>query len=483
MRYFVVAACLAAVLMAWAEVAGATVYEVGPGKAYSRIIDCPTHNLQAGDIIRVYRKGTPYRDKFLLHGVGTAGSPIKLQGVPDSSGALPELTGEDARTDTSVKYWNEDRQIVLIGQYDTMKSDYIIVENFVLHGANSHNTYYDDNGNIQSYATNACGVRSEYADHVTIRNCEIYGNENGVFNGSGDPQEITIENCYIHDNGMESPSSYLQHNIYMGSGGAGSVATVQYCRFGEMQNDGQQCKFRTETVIFRYNWVEGGRNSQLDIVEDASNGAPSNAYVYGNVIFKPADTNNGRIVHYGGDQGGTTRSGTCYFFNNTVIINNSSTSTRLFQISKSGCSVQANYNIFYRNTTGTVNVYDGYQNISGSYNWLSDGISQQSLFSDNVVGTDPGFVDFATKNFGLTAGSPCLDRVASPSFPAGHTLDKQYLPHENYEARSDTGNLDLGAFLVGGGLNIPTVGEWGMLLLGMGLALVAFRKSLRLRSC
>ncbi len=175
--FFYIRACILAIplLFAWLWCAGnvsAEVYEVGPGKPYARIIDCPTHNLMAGDSILVYYKSEPYKEKFLLHGVGTAEQPITLRGVPDASGNKPVIDGEDAVSSLAVDYWNEDRQIIKIGQYTSHLSDYIIVDGFVFRNADNNHSFINDQGVSSSYLRNACAVRSEYANHVVIGNCE-----------------------------------------------------------------------------------------------------------------------------------------------------------------------------------------------------------------------------------------------------------------------------------------------------------------------
>lgn len=421
----------------------ATEYEVGPGKAYQRITDCPTDNLQPGDIIRVYAKGSPYNEKFLLHGVGTASQPIQLIGVPDASGNKPILDGAGAISGAAKGnyYWNEDRQVIKIGQYSNKKADYVIVDGFVVRNANRNNTYTDDTGQPGRYLENAAGIRPEYANNVTIRNCEIYGNENGIF--SSDTDNLTIEQTYVHDNGVGDSNSYTEHNLYLG-GGAGSRVLVQYSRFGELQNDGQQCKFRAETLIFRYNWIDGGKNSQLDLVEDSKNGI-SNAYVYGNIIKKPSVTNNGRMIHFGGDISTDIRRGTLYFFNNTCIFG-AQRDGALFSISSANANVVADNNIFFKSSTAQLSTWSGHANITGSNNWLSQGIINPDVLTGNLLGTTPGFTNISANDYTLQATSPCVNVVNNFSAPAGQNLDNQYIPHLNFEARPKDSSLDLGAF-------------------------------------
>jgi hypothetical protein len=311
----------------------------------------------------------------------------------------------------------------------------------VVRNANPNNFYTGDTGGRGQYNGNAAGIRSEYGKHVTIRNCELSGNENGIVSSNTD--ELIIESCHVHDNGGAQPDSSQEHNLYLG-GGAGSKVLVQYSWFGDLLNDGQQCKFRAETLIFRYNWVEGGKNSQLDMVEDSKNGT-ANAYVYGNVIIKPAETNNGRMIHFGGDITHNVRTGTLYFFNNTCIFA-AARSGYLFRISSTRASVLAENNIFLNNTSEAVSVLAENSTISGRNNWFSKSITGTAVFTDTLVGTEPGFTDLAKNDYTLTASSPCVNRVSGFTPPAGLGFSSQYVKHLRFEPRPNDGALDLGAF-------------------------------------
>ncbi len=179
----------APLLLAWLWCAGhvsAAEYEVGPGKPYARIIDCPTHDLAAGDSILVHYRSEPYREKFLLHGVGTAEQPITLKGVPDASGNKPVIDGEDAVSSMAVDYWHEDRQIIKIGQYTSHHSNHIIVDGFVFRNANNTHTFIDDQGVASLYGFDTRAIRPEYARNVVIRNCEFTNNGGGFQRGAID---------------------------------------------------------------------------------------------------------------------------------------------------------------------------------------------------------------------------------------------------------------------------------------------------------
>ncbi len=429
--------------------ANARVYVVGPDRQYERIIDCPTYDLQAGDTIKVYAREEPYFEKFLLNGIGFEDEPIVLLGIPDEEGNRPIIDGIDAISSLETAYWNEPRQLILVGQNDARFSDYIIVDGFELRHANPSHQFTDDHQNVVQYAENACGIRAEYCGHLIIRNCDIHDNANGFQNGETDStQYVTLESCHIHNNGAGSdPERWLEHNIY--AGGRDIHLTVQFCWFGELQNDGQQLKSRAETNIIRYNWIEGGRNSQLDLVDaDYGDDVQANAYVYGNVIIKPEETNNSRMIHYGGESQEPPRKGNLHFFNNTCIVNSERDwgTRRLFEISSDSVMVIADNNIFYMNDN-SYELWAGRPNITGSNNWFSEIARGDSLLENGLRGEDPGFVDFDNKDFHIVEGSPGIDYVHDYMFPEGHELLYQYVHPTDFEERPITNDaLDIGAF-------------------------------------
>jgi hypothetical protein len=425
----------------------ARVFEVGPGKTYTSTHEIALHALQPGDVIRIYAKPgrEPYYEKLFIAGVGTAQAPIHIVGMPDAAGNKPIFDGYEATSDLDANYWNEDRQVILLGQYGNREADHVIVEGLEVRGAAYGDPFTDDAGSPGSYASNAAGIRASWAGTVTIRDCDVHGNENGIFSSHTD--DLLIEHSHVHDNGLQ-PTSAWQHNLYLG-GGAGSVVTVQYSHIGELLNDGQQAKFRTESVVFRYNWVEGGKNSVLDLVEDADNGV-SDAYVYGNVLIKPAAANNSRMIHFGGDQAGIARSGTLHFFNNTCVVKTTNRDVRIFQVSEPGAHVVVDNNIFYKDQAILTDLYvyetSGQSNITGSDNWLAQGALAGDVLLNSLTGLEPGFVNGTSDDYHLAANAAVIDGVTGYTFPGGHTLDVQYVVHRDYEPRPQLGALDLGAF-------------------------------------
>ncbi len=428
----------------------ATTYEVGPNKTYSSILQVPTHNLQAGDSVKVFYKPSPYYEKFLLHGIGTSNNPVVLIGVADISGNKPILDGTNALSNTTSSYWNEDRQVLLIGQAGSVQSDYVTVDGFEIRGGNNLNLFTDDQGNSGiAYQANASGIRVSWGKNVTIRNCDITNNGIGLQSGEGDDQNLIIEYCHIYDNGVCSWLNSFIHNLYLSSGN-NSTITMQYCHIGELLSNGQQVKSRAQTTVIRYNWIEGGRNSSLDLVEYVGFSAlyTADAYVYGNVIIKPDNSENSRIVHFGADNPGSYRLGTCYFYNNTCIIKDTRTwgTRRIFNLSDSVANIIADNNIFYKADAATYDLMSGTSNLSGSDNWFSNNITGTSTLNSSLSGTTPGFVNVSSEDYQLQTTSPCYNVLSSYSYPTNYNLSEQYVKHMQRIPRPINGNIDLGAF-------------------------------------
>lgn len=431
----------------------ATTYEVGPGKPFTSITQIATHALIAGDTIKVFYQPTPYYEKFLLHGIGTAANPIVLMGIPDVNGNKPIIDGTNAVTNLSSNYWNEDRQLILIGQSGSVQSDYIIVDGFEISGANNFNNFTDDQGTSGiAFQANAAGIRVSWGKNVTIRNCDITGNGIGLQTGEEDDQNLVIEYCHIYDNGVCTWYNSFIHNLYLSSGN-NSVLTLQYSHIGELLSSGQQIKSRAQTTVIRYNWIEGGRNSSLDLVESVANSQNyvSDAYVYGNVIIKPDSSDNSRIIHFGSDNSGHYRLGTCYFYNNTCVIKDTRTwgTKRIFNLSDSVANLIADNNIFFKANASTYDLNFGFNNITGSNNWFTNNINNTNTLSNTIIGTNPDFVNQSTEDYHLNPTSPCIDIVSSYNFPAGHNLSEEYVKHMQSVTRPVNGNLDLGAFELG----------------------------------
>ena len=59
----------------------AAIHSVGPNQAYAEIQDVPWENLNAGDIVEIHWRATPYQSKWVVARSGNASEPITIRGI------------------------------------------------------------------------------------------------------------------------------------------------------------------------------------------------------------------------------------------------------------------------------------------------------------------------------------------------------------------------------------------------------------------
>ncbi|MFQ6048090.1 MAG: hypothetical protein ACE5K7_01845, partial [Phycisphaerae bacterium] len=259
--------------LVWSSWAGAAVYEVGPGKTYTALADVPWSDLLPGDIVRIYPKqdNQPYYEKLILEINGSQDSPITIQGVLGPNGERPILDADHA---TSAGYYstgtNAERGLIIVGRNTIGTGDNIVIENLELRNAYKGKTWYKPNGKKARYAENAAGVFVQNGANCVIRNCYIHDNSNGVFasNAVNGPVNLLIEYSHVENNGVVN--NIHVHNFYISA----EPQTIQFNHIGPMLpgSQGQQYKDRGSGTVFRYNWLEGGPNGQLDLVDGVAGG-------------------------------------------------------------------------------------------------------------------------------------------------------------------------------------------------------------------
>ena len=446
----------------------AAVYEVKPNTALDTIAGVPWASLQPGDLVLIHWKQTPYKEKWVICRQGTFDAPIIVRGVPGANGDLPVIDGNGAVTPLNLNFASEQRGVIKIGSAnipaDTMPR-YIVIENLEIRSAHPNYQFTDDNGNTQTYSSAASSIYVEKGENITIRNNKMHDSANGFFVASSDQtvsRNILVEGNYIFGNGIVG--SAFQHNSYTAAIGI----TFQYNRFGAMRSgaNGNALKDRSAGIVVRYNWIEHG-NRQLDLVEGEDSIQIRNApeyrktFVYGNLLIEPDGAGNSQILHYGGDNGDETtyRKGKLYFYNNTVISTRSGNTT-LFRLSSNDETCDARNNIFYNTANGTnLALIDNTGILTVSHNWIkpnwriSHGTPSGTVNNNGtfVSGTAPGFIDFAAQNFRLASGSAAINagtNLLSDVLPANNVV-RQYVKHQQSEARPVNGAFDLGAYEFG----------------------------------
>jgi len=469
-----------------------TIYNVGPGLAYTTIGAVPWNNLQPGDTVDIHWQSGGYHEKLYISSTGTASQPITINGIPNSQGQLPIVDGSNATTSPNMAVFGytplQDFGEIIIYRNENQSTNYfpgyITINDLQIQGAVGGTSYQGYGGTARTYLTGAAGIWTEGCSNITIHGCTITNNDNGVF-ASVDPggtydSNIMLDSNYIYGNGVSG--SDRQHNTYIEADGA----IYQYNYYGPLRAGslGNSLKDRSAGTVIRYNFIESSDPGHLlDLVdaEDSIGGLTSlpsylQTFVYGNTLVS---TQNGPVflVHYGGDSTlySTYRNGTLYFYDNTVI-NQADQSARwrtnVLELDTNQQSVDARNNIFYNTsqTPGATPTLFEFATSQGNINfatsnwvspgWLSSYIAEVGgTYNGTISGTgnffvdpnnNPSFTNLATYDAYLLAGSNAiglggpLAAVAAASYP----VTEEYVYNQSSQARSTIS--DLGAFAYAG---------------------------------
>ncbi|MBK9975172.1 MAG: fibronectin type III domain-containing protein [Planctomycetes bacterium] len=216
--------------------------------------------------------------------------------------------------------------------------------------------------------------------------------------------------------------------------------------------------------MVRYNWIESG-NRQLDLVEADGSGIDTltgygTTFVYGNTLIEPNGAGNSQIIHYGGDNGTTStyRKGTLFLYNNTIVSTRSGNTT-LVRLSTNSETCDCRNNVIYVTANGSnLGLIDdtgvlNYRNCWFKTGYISShsGAAMQGTVNNQggvVNGTSPAFLDEAGQDFSLATSSACRDAgiTLHATTQASHNVTREYIKHQQDQARFADATFDIGAF-------------------------------------
>jgi hypothetical protein len=477
-----------------------TTYDVGPGQPYTELTQVPWLSLQGGDVVNIHYRSTPYRTKVGLRPLGTPTAPIYINGVTDPSCNRPMISGANAVTATDAinagffgPHLPPELGVFVIYKLptdsrDTYTPGYITFQNLHISGAKAQNTFKNQAGATQAYNEGAAAIYAIRVNHMTVENCEITGNGNGVFTNTRGQNAIDHSSYLIfrrnkvYLNGNANRST--EHNFYT----QGYRVLFEGNDIGQAYG-GSSLKDRSSGTVIRYNRVIASARA-LDLVEteeeyfNTVQSDPLNdyAWVYGNVIindyYQPLG-NSGRPIHYGFDNTASrARKNTLFFYGNTFI-NRSTQSTwyytTVFQLGGNDddlphpdMAVEASGNIFW-NDDGTTEWRFLANNTNGKIRFRGTNYLPTDRYLDNslVAGTTTRRYDYTghtkiegyapginTTSFVPTLTSPVLDKgiLGPTSTPSGVTaanlvVDREFTAPFGTRTRVLKGSaMDLGAF-------------------------------------
>ena len=308
-----------------------TRYDVGPGHPFAECDNVPWATLGPGDVVNIHHRAAPYITKFGLRAEGTAANQVIVNGVTDSAGNRPVISGAGATTAAGSQagagsvfgsnYVHGELLGVIVikarpsppGIYSTEWPQHLTVQNLEIQGALNTDTWTDLAGVSHNYAASA-GIYVLHGRGITLRNNKIHDCGFGIFTqeakdttGNWVVQDITITENQVYDNGVSG--SYFEHNLYVQA--IRPVVTGNYIGQVRAGSPGASYKSRSAGEVFAYNTVVSSARA-VDFVHAEGQPGPidqdgqyGETWCYGNLLVNDLiGTGRGAAVpiHFGCDQ-------------------------------------------------------------------------------------------------------------------------------------------------------------------------------------
>jgi cephalosporin-C deacetylase-like acetyl esterase len=255
---------------------------------------------------------------------------------------------------------------------------------------------------------NGAGIRIE-GQNITIRNCYFHDNENGVLGGSG-KSNILIEFTEFARNGHGDGYS---HNMYIGHA---AKLTIRHC-YSHHARIGHNLKSRAHENHILYNRIGDEAEGTSSYCIDLPNGGRS--FIIGNQIQQGPKTDNSTVVSYGAE-GLKNPKPQLYMANNTIV---NDRRTGVFVYIRQGTTAKLINNLFVGNGTP----------VKGKAEQIT-----------NLAAQSGAFIDRAKFDYRLKPDSPAID--AGSKLPENLTPLYEYVHPANRRKRTITAKPDIGAF-------------------------------------
>ena len=273
---------------------------------------------------------------------------------------------------------------------------------------------------------NGAGIRQE-GRNLTLRNCLIHDNENGIFASDNVQSDIKIEFCEFAHNGYGNGQS---HNIYINY-----LHNFQLrgCYVHNPRN-GDNVKTRAQANFILYNRIADDDDSTAALPLNFPNGGA--CYVVGNIVRKGVHTRDPAFVSLGSEGAKNTKQ-SLYLINNTfanakksLAINNVRRGASLFR-TQGGTALRVMDNVL----------------LNVSKNFESSGSLEMVQIKCNLFAAPGDFVDAQGQDFHLNPRSDARKGGTSPGFADGIDLTPrfEYVTNCAVKPRA-SGSRDIGAF-------------------------------------
>jgi MYXO-CTERM domain-containing protein len=270
---------------------------------------------------------------------------------------------------------------------------------------------------------NGAAIRAQ-GSSLTVRNCYIHDNQNGILTGGTASSEITVEGTELAANG--NAGSGYEHNIYV----SGDCKSFTFSHsYSHHAKSGHNLKSRCKVNRILYSRLMDEATGTASYIIDLPEGGRS--YLIGNLIHKgPNAENTGAVMSYK-CEGASAPELDLYVVNNTFVSDLGKASMAFVKVC-SATTVKLINNLFVG--VGSPVTFSG-----------------SATSQNNLQLTSAGLFDPAGYDYHLTAASPAVDKGTSPGVGSGEALTPtfQYLHPLAKQPRPIVGSLDVGAYELG----------------------------------
>ncbi len=244
-------------------------YEVGPSQTYQHVRDLPLAGIGAGSTIRIHNEDTSglspttYHEFLDLSQHAIADQPLRLCGVPDSTGHLPILDATDA-TPASLTTGTPTGIITVAPTSEAPAN--IQIEGIELRNANASNTYQMADGTLARWAADAGCLNITAGQNITVigndlSHCSTGGHSSSVVDTIASPNTLW-EGNHLHDNGVVGSNTGNQLSL------EASGEIVQFNQLDSYPAGAFGANIRSSSSggnIIRYNYLGGSPTQQIDL--------------------------------------------------------------------------------------------------------------------------------------------------------------------------------------------------------------------------
>jgi hypothetical protein len=272
---------------------------------------------------------------------------------------------------------------------------------------------------------NGAGIRQE-GNNLTLRRVFFHDNENGILGGGDNTSTVIIEDSEFARNGAGDGYS---HNMYIAEIKSFTIRG-SYSHHAKIGHLVKSRALENNVLYNRLTDETGTASYEIDLPQGGK------SFVIGNIIQQSSSTDNPSLISFARESKRNPNTA-LYVVNNTFF--NSRSAGTFVAVADDVTTVVLRNNIF--GGPGTLTTLAA------------------AVKDNNFVG-DAMFVNTATFDFHLKAGSPAIDKGVAPGSGAGTALDPlcQYVHPARAYLRKNVGTLDQGGFELGGETTTPCSG-------------------------